>query len=210
MNSDDSFKGVLADKTPPFDQSFRAIFRALTDNDPFPWQEKLFSLLVTGEIPRHCDVPTGLGKTSVIAVWLAALGLSALELAHHGRIPRRLAYIVDRRVVVDQATDEVEQLRERLGRCQRNESLTDLRPIVAALMRAATSPDDCGVTISTLRGKFADNHAWHLDPSRPAIIVGTVDMIGSRMLFSGYGGIGRNWRALQAGLLLCDTWVVLD
>src|SRR5258708_5879994 len=88
------------------DPSFRAIFRALTDNDPFPWQQKLFSRLVAGELPRHCDVPTGLGKTSVIAVWLAALGVSILEPARYRRIPRRLAYIVDRRVVVDQATDE--------------------------------------------------------------------------------------------------------
>ena len=54
---------------------------------------------------------------------------------------------------------------------------------------SATVPDPAGVTVSTLRGKFADNHAWNLDPSRPAIIVGTVDMIGSRMLFAGYGGL---------------------
>jgi CRISPR-associated endonuclease/helicase Cas3 len=192
------------------DQSFRAIFQALTENDPFPWQEKLFLRLVAGELPRHCDVPTGLGKTSVIAVWLAALGVSILEPARYRRIPRRLAYIVDRRVVVDQATDEVESLRERLARAGKDESLIALRPIVDALMQATTVSDDCGVTVSTLRGKFADNHAWHLDPSRPAIIVGTVDMIGSRMLFSGYGGVGRNWRSLQAGLLLRDTWVVLD
>ncbi len=192
------------------DQSFRAIFQALTENDPFPWQEKLFLRLVAGELPRHCDVPTGLGKTSVIAVWLAALGVSILEPARYRRIPRRLAYIVDRRVVVDQATDEVESLRERLARAGKDESLIALRPIVDALMQATTVSDDCGVTVSTLRGKFADNHAWHLDPSRPAIIVGTVDMLGSRMLFSGYGGVGRNWRSLQAGLLLRDTWVVLD
>jgi len=146
----------------------------------------------------------------VIAVWLAGLGVSILEPARYGRIPRRLAYVVDRRVVVDQATDEVERLRERLGRCVEDESLIAIRPILAAFMQAATVPDDCGVVVSTLRGKFADNHAWHLDPSRPAIIVGTVDMIGSRMLFSGYGGVGRNWRSLQAGLLLRDTWVVLD
>lgn len=190
--------------------SFAEIFRALTDNDPFPWQEKLFARLAAGDLPRHCDVPTGLGKTSVIVVWLAALGASLLEPARYGRVPRRLAYVVDRRVVVDQATEEVKGLRDRLAQAQQNESLTALRPIIAALKKSATVPEDCGVTISTLRGQFADNHAWHLDPSRPAIVVGTVDMIGSRMLFAGYGGVGRNWRSLQAGLLLQDTWVVLD
>ena len=190
--------------------SFRAIFRALTDNEPFPWQEKLFSRLAAGDLPRHCDVPTGLGKTSVIAVWLAALGASLLDPERCGRVPRRLAYIVDRRVVVDQATEEVKQLRKRLACAGKDESLAVLRPIIAALMQASTVPDDCGIMVSTLRGKLANNPAWHLDPSRPAIVVGTVDMIGSRMLFAGYGGVGRNWRSLQAGLLLRDTWVVLD
>lgn len=190
--------------------SFPTIFRSLTDNDPFPWQEKLFSRIAAGDLPRHCDVPTGLGKTSVIAVWLAALAASLLAPERCGRVPRRLAYIVDRRVVVDQATEEVERLRERLGRAIKEESLTALHPVVAALMQAATVPDNSAVTVSTLRGKFADNHAWHLDPSRPAIVVGTVDMIGSRMLFAGYGGVGRNWRSLQAGLMLQDAWVVLD
>ena len=48
-----------------------------------------------------------------------------------------------------------------------------------------------------------------LDPSRPAIVVGTVDMIGSRLLFSGYGD-GRSRRPFHAGLLGQDAWIVLD
>ena len=190
--------------------AFPHLFRALTDHAPFPWQEKLFNRLSSGEMPRHCDVPTGLGKTSVIAVWIAALGAALAAPAGHGRVPRRLVYIVDRRVVVDQATKEVEELQKRLQSAGENETLAVLRPLVATLMQAATVPVASGVTVSTLRGKFADNHAWHLDPSRPAIVVGTVDMIGSRMLFAGYGGVGRNWRSLQAGLMLQDAWVVLD
>ena len=190
--------------------SFREIFGELTDHAPFPWQEKLFARLLAGELPRHCDVPTGLGKTSVIAVWIAALGTALADSAKHGRVPRRLVYIVDRRVVVDQATKEVEQLQARLRCAGENETRAVLRPLVATLMQASTVPVASGVTVSTLRGKFADNNAWHLDPSRPAIIVGTVDMIGSRMLFAGYGGVGRNRRSLQAGLMLQDAWVVLD
>jgi CRISPR-associated endonuclease/helicase Cas3 len=190
--------------------SFRSIFLALTDNEPFPWQEKLFLRLAAGDLPRHCDVPTGLGKTSVIAVWIAALGATLADRAQHRRVPRRLIYIVDRRVVVDQATKEVEQLQMRLQDAGETETCAVLRPLVATLVQGATVSITSGITVSTLRGKFADNHAWHLDPSRPAIVVGTVDMIGSRMLFAGYGGVGRNWRSLQAGLMLQDAWVVLD
>ncbi|MCS6892183.1 MAG: type I-U CRISPR-associated helicase/endonuclease Cas3, partial [Rhodovarius sp.] len=51
--------------------------------------------------------------------------------------------------------------------------------------------------------------AWRVDPAAPAIIVGTVDMIGSRLLFEGYG-VGRRMRPLQAGLLGCDCLVILD
>jgi CRISPR-associated endonuclease/helicase Cas3 len=164
--------------------SFRSIFLALTDNEPFPWQGKLFLRLAAGDLPRHCDVPTGLGKTSVIAVWIAALGATLANPAQHRQVPRRLVYIVDRRVVVDQATKEVEQLQTRLQDAGETETRAVLRPLVATLVQAATVPITSGVTVSTLRGKFADNHAWHLDPSRPAIVVGTVDMIGSRMLFA--------------------------
>ncbi|MDR0967121.1 MAG: type I-U CRISPR-associated helicase/endonuclease Cas3, partial [Myxococcales bacterium] len=63
--------------------------------------------------------------------------------------------------------------------------------------------------ISTLRGKAADNRAWSADPSKPAVICGTVDMIGSRLLFSGYGA-GFKTRPLLAGLLGQDTLVIHD
>ncbi len=50
------------------------------------------------------DIPTGLGKTSVMAAWLVARSQKA-------SLPRRLVYVVDRRAVVDQATREAENLR---------------------------------------------------------------------------------------------------
>ena len=63
--------------------------------------------------------------------------------------------------------------------------------------------------MSTLRGQHVDNREWLADPTAPAIIVGTVDMIGSRLLFSGYG-VSRKMRPYHAGLLGADTLVVLD
>jgi len=65
------------------------------------------------------------------------------------------------------------------------------------------------LAISTLRGQFADNGEWCADPARPAIVVGTIDMIGSRLLFSGYG-IGRSRKPLHAGFLGQDTLLVHD
>jgi len=84
-------------------------FRALTENDPFPWQGALYARFMASDIPRSCDLPTGLGKTSVIPIWLIALANQARG------VPRRLVYVVDRRAVVDQATDVAIGLRESLA-----------------------------------------------------------------------------------------------
>jgi CRISPR-associated endonuclease/helicase Cas3 len=116
--------------------------------------------------------------------------------------PRRLVYVVNRRTVVDQATREAEKLRARLAEC-------DLVPLAAALRSLAVSGEDVPLAISTLRGAFADNAEWRLDPARPAVIVGTVDMIGSRLLFSGYG-CGFKSRPLHAGFLGQDALLVHD
>ena len=68
---------------------------------------------------------------------------------------------------------------------------------------------DAGLPISTLRGGFADNRDWLEDPSKPAIVVGTIEMIGSRLLFEGYG-VSRGMRPYHAGLLGVDALVLLD
>ncbi|MGH7287528.1 MAG: helicase-related protein, partial [Myxococcota bacterium] len=117
--------------------------------------------------------------------------------------PRRLVYVVNRRTVVDQATREAEGLRKALLNKPKLQRVAELlRPLGA---RASDAP----LAISTLRGQFADNAEWRDDPARPAVIVGTVDMIGSRLLFSGYGR-GFKTRPLHAGFLAQDALLVHD
>jgi CRISPR-associated endonuclease/helicase Cas3 len=157
---------------------------------PFPWQQKLFDGLCRGEIPEALDIPTGLGKTSVMAAWLAALSSGAA-------LPRRLIYVVDRRAVVDQATAVAEQLRER---CAANPELAT---------KLGLQPLDHSLPISTLRGRHIDNREWLAYPHLPAIVTGTVDMIGSRLLFQGYR-TSRRMRPIHAALLAVDSLIVLD
>ena len=88
---------------------FRRPFKLLTGHMPFPWQEGLFTRFAAGDIPLRCTLSTGLGKTNVIAIWLIALARGA-------RLPRRLAYVVNRRTVVDQTTLEVERIRNNIQR----------------------------------------------------------------------------------------------
>lgn len=186
--------------------SFNDDFRELTGNLPFPWQAALYQRFVSGNsdnIPSSCNLPTGLGKTSVVAVWLLALA------AHPDRVPRRLVYVVNRRTVVDQTTSEVERYREAL----RGDALQAVREQLTKLgARSLESKDKkprSPLALSTLRGQFADNREWSADPARPAVIVGTVDMIGSRLLFSGYG-VGFKGKPLHAGFLGQDVLLVHD
>ncbi|MGB6134690.1 MAG: type I-U CRISPR-associated helicase/endonuclease Cas3 [Acidobacteriaceae bacterium] len=186
---------------------FADIFQLLTGNRPYRWQEKLFHSFLSAFYPSSINLPTGSGKTSIMAIWLAALAHQASLSPPDVAIPRRLVWVVDRRVVVDQATSEAEQLAERVNKSNESLLLRNLRDVLAPL--SSHTPEGDVLAISTLRGEKEDNRTWSRDPSRPAIIVGTVDMIGSRLLFSGYGD-GPYWAAQHAGLLGHDALVVND
>jgi CRISPR-associated endonuclease/helicase Cas3 len=164
-----------------------ALGLSVTDS-PFPWQEELLSRFSQGQLEAVVDIPTGLGKTAVMAIWLLARASGAA-------LPRRLVYVVDRRAVVDQATETAVKLREYVERTSE--------------LGSALGLGDRSLPISTLRGQHVDNREWLEDPASPAIIVGTVDMIGSRLLFEGYS-VSRKMRPYHAGLLGSDTLIVLD
>lgn len=165
---------------------FPGQFDALTGDSPFPWQAQLYKQLLAGDLPEALDLPTGLGKTSVMAIWLLALTSGA-------KLPRRLVYVVNRRAVVDQATRVAEKLRDWVDEAELREAL--------GLSRS--------LPISTLRGQFVDNREWLEDPASPGIVLGTVDMVGSRLLFEGYG-CSRKIRPYMAGFLGSDALFVLD
>lgn len=180
---------------------FSSAFRALHghDVDPFPWQEEAFRRLTAGEPLGPVDVPTGLGKTAIITVWLLALAWHRLE--GGAAVPVRLIYVVNRRAIVDQSSDEAERLRKKLN------DTTDT--VIRDLRAALGLGDGEELLVSTLRGQRAENRDWMTDPARPAIVVGTVDMVGSRLLFSAYRA--KPWlRALYAGLIGQDALIVHD
>jgi CRISPR-associated endonuclease/helicase Cas3 len=176
-------------------EDFKTFFHLLTGSSPFPWQEALFAEFKRGESPPNAaDIPTGLGKTSVVAIWLIAL------LLHPKKVARRLVYVVNRRTVVDQTTEEVNRIRRQLE--GRPELLEQLHKLCAV-------PTEMPLALSTLRGQFADNREWCADPTRPAVIVGTVDMIGSGLLFNRYT-CGFKTRPHHAAFLGQDVLLVHD
>ena len=180
---------------------FAEAFQALTGFNPMAWQTRLYERMLANDVPETLSLPTGLGKTSVIPIWLIAL----CRQAQKGEItlPRRMAYVVDRRTVVDQATAIVENIRNKIREGEAPMLMESLR-----LMSDGDAETPL-LGISTLRGELADNAEWRADAARPAITIGTIDMTGSKLLFGGYGD-GINRRAMHAGLIGIDTLLVYD
>ncbi|MFM2004797.1 MAG: hypothetical protein RLZZ09_452 [Pseudomonadota bacterium] len=175
---------------------FRQVIPGATPNS---WQRRLYQIMLDeGRLPSAIRVPTSGGKTAILLVYLAALAAQVQQ----GRVtlPRRIVMVINRRALVDQATS----LAEAISTALEVEDLSEIRGALATLS-ASRRP----LAISTLRGEHADNGEWSLDPSTPAIILGTPDMIGSRLLFCGYGN-GKVKRAQHAGLLGVDSLIVHD
>ena len=181
---------------------FPAFFEEVTGRQPFEWQAVLTEELVSGRIPTVIDVPTGFGKTSVILCWAYALGVTSAEKA----LPRRLAFVVDRRLIVDAAHEEAQRLASELGNPGR-------QPGVRVVARGldALHGGDAGAPLSVvrMRGGLTWESRWLARPDQAAVIIGTVDQFGSRLLFRGYG-VSDGMRPINAALVGTDSWLVID
>jgi CRISPR-associated endonuclease/helicase Cas3 len=185
-------------------QFFERYFPLLTDRKTaYPWQRDLYGQMICGDLPDSLGLPTGAGKTTILPLWLLALAWTSVADPKIG-LPRRIVWVVNRRVVVDQATEEAKLILAALASLAESDRNDDLIEALRTL-----SGTDRLLAVSTLRGERADNRDWSRNPSVPAIIIGTVDMVGSRLLFRGYGD-GRYWRPYHAGLLGVDALIVND
>ncbi len=174
-------------------------FRLLTGHvRMLSWQRRLYrGWFRRGRLPEEIDVPTGLGKTSVMALWLMALA-EQLRTGREERLPLRYVHVVDDRAMVDQASIEA----ERIARNLRFRS-------GLAWMRQALGGGGEGLAVSTLHGRSTGGSRWLADPASPAIIVGTAEETAARLLFAG-SGLSPRMRAVQASLLAVDALLVMD
>ena len=183
--------------------SFPDFFHALWSHDPFPWQRMLTDRLVDGEWPKVLDVPTAAGKTACIDAAIYALAAQADKPVWERTAPRRVWFVVDRRIVVDEAFERAREIAEKL-RAAMDGPLT----MVADRLREISGTVR-PLAVARLRGGVLRDDGWARLPSQPAVITSTVDQLGSRLLFRGYG---RSSLAapIFAGLAAHDSVILLD
>jgi CRISPR-associated endonuclease/helicase Cas3 len=179
---------------------FAQFYEAVHGRTPFPWQERLAVRALAGNWPETIAVPTGCGKTSVIDVAVFALakqaGMPALE-----RTARlRTFFVVDRRLVVDDVSRHAEFVAEAI------EKKPELQWVRDQLRRFG---GPCALHTAVLRGGMYRSDTWADVPNQPLVCVSTVDQVGSRLLFRGYG-ISDSRRPVHAGLVGSDSLMIVD
>ena len=180
------------------EEHFPAFFEAVHGWRPFPWQQALLHRVLGHGWPALIDVPTGLGKTAVldVAVYAAALR------SEHSR--RRVFLVVDRRLIVDQAHEHATRIQQALAQAAPG---TVCHAVAARL--AAEGDDGPVLDVTRMRGGVNWSWLWLERPDRHAIVTGTVDQIGSRLLFRGYG-VGQRLWPVDAALAGTDSLIIVD
>ena len=179
------------------DRDFAPYFQDVHGHPPFPWQERLARrLLETGEWPEVIDLPTGTGKTAVLDAAVFSLA------ARPDVFPRRVAFVIDRRIIVDQVYERALLIRDKIACAD-----TDVLRRVRAGLRAEGEKEPLGV--AALRGGIPIDNEWAHRPDLPWVMVSTVDQFGSRLLFRGYG-VSPKMRPIHAGLAGNDCLIILD
>ena len=176
---------------------FTAFFRDVHDHEPFPWQQRLTAQVVNnGEWPKVVDLPTGVGKTAVLDTAVFAMCVRpAIS-------PRRIVFVIDRRIVVDQVYERAQLIRDRIESGE-----TEILWRVRERLSALSGGEPLGVAV--LRGGIPIDNEWAHRPDQPWVMVSTVDQFGSRLLFRGYG-VTPQMRPVHAGLAGNDCLVILD
>ncbi|OYT71752.1 MAG: hypothetical protein CFK52_07075 [Chloracidobacterium sp. CP2_5A] len=149
-------------------------------SEPRPWQSELAKEQECRN--RLICIPTGLGKTAGVLVAWSYHRLHRKD----NKWPRRLVWCLPMRALVEQTFQAAKQLAENIPQQEEQDQLT---------IHIAMGGEDSG--------------EWFLHPERPAIIIGTQDMLLSRALNRGYASARARW-PMEFGLLNQDVLWVMD
>jgi CRISPR-associated endonuclease/helicase Cas3 len=185
---------------------FYAFHLAVHGKPPFGWQSRLLAhILRERQWPRLVDLPTGTGKTTCIDIAVFALALDAGAPPADRWCPRRIAMVVDRRIVVDQVAERGRKLLRALTDDGAGLPIRAVASALRSMCREGVEP----LGVFTLRGGIPKDNGWARTPDQPLVLASTVDQLGSRLLFQGYG-VSTGMRPVHAGLLANDLLLLLD
>jgi CRISPR-associated endonuclease/helicase Cas3 len=193
-------------------ERFEEFFRALYGKPLFPWQRRMAKQVCTGNWPAAIALPTASGKTACIDIAIFALACQATWPAAQRTAPRRVFFVVDRRVIVDEAYERTRNLAQELYKADSGilKEVSDaLHRIAGHSMNEIQSDGERPLACFQLRGGIYRGDAWARTPTQPTVIASTVDQIGSRLLFRTYGRSHKAW-PLHAGLAGTDSLIIVD
>lgn len=191
-----------------FAEFFGKLYRDRDGNSlpPMNWQSELAAAACVGDWPEFICLPTGAGKTSAIEIAVFALAAQADLPAEQRTAAMRTFLVVDRRTVVSEAHHRAERLRYVLS-----EATEGILKKVADRLRSysGSGAEADPLAVAEMRGGiFRDRH-WCSSLTQPMIVTSTVDQVGSRLLFRGYGSSPLA-RPIQAAAVAYDSLVILD
>ncbi len=222
MTFDDVFKSATDGKT-PYDYQRRL---ACGERNGRPDEEWLAG--GRGCQSQLINIPTGLGKTAaVVLAWLWNRVLQPDE-AQRALWPRRLVYCLPMRTLVEQTESEVRKwlgnLLEKAGESVLpGRAEVPLRRDLEVPSREQSDLRFTGQALEDLQwlavhspvilmgGEDLDKNRrdWDIHPEKPAILIGTQDMLLSRALNRGYGMSRYRW-PMHFALLNNDCLWVMD
>jgi CRISPR-associated endonuclease/helicase Cas3 len=178
-------------------EDFPRFFESVHGQRPFDWQVRLLGEIDESDWPDCVAAPTGAGKTAVLDVALFHLAVEMSQKTEPRRAPMRVVFAVDRRVIVDQAYERAKKL------------ALELSEAVTGLMRDVAEALGAPLHVEELRGGVPREDDWARAPNQPTILCTTIDQVGSRLLFRGYG-VSESMAPVHAGLLGQDALILLD
>ncbi len=196
-----------------FDEFFIALWGQ--DKPAFSWQRELAKRVLTNADkpwPDAIALPTASGKTVCIDIAVFAMAAQAGRLISDRRLTaaRRIFFVVDRRLIVDEAYARARTLAAKL-RDAKSGILKEVADRLRLLARG--EPDGMDgenpLAVFELRGGMYRSEAWARSPLQPTVVASTVDQLGSRLLFRAYGRGPGMW-PVYAGLVGNDSLILLD
>lgn len=179
---------------------------------PYDWQQRLLDRILAGRWPDVIDLPTGAGKTACLDVAVFAIACQAhLEPAER-TVPIRIFFCVNRRVIVDETYDRAERIAKKLLKAEQQKETGVLGEVARALRIIAgqnNSSDVPPLDVLPLRGGAYRDNRWARSATQPTIVTTTIDQLGSRLLFRGYG-VTHAAAPIQASLIAYDSLILLD